>query len=171
MKRDEVHTDEVRKAYTFSFDRTIEGVSADVKGDCLCADGATIKAPDNKKGKPDISPLHTSQANVKGLNGKWAYIMTPAGGNVIESTLTMSEMEDNLISGNLTVNDNTKTYIIGSFDGANLILIRETGLETMQVYTLVYQRDIDGFIGTYRNVGKYSDSGTIKMFRPRVKLK
>src|SRR4249919_2455898 len=48
MRNNRIHANEVRSAYTFSFDRTVSGVQAGAKGDCPCAEGATIKAPDNE---------------------------------------------------------------------------------------------------------------------------
>ena len=71
------------------------------------------------------------------------------------------QQNGNSVTGNLLVSDNTKTAITGTFSGDALSLSRDTGLETIQQYQLS-KKSNTYFSGTYQNIGKYPDSGTVE---------
>jgi hypothetical protein len=76
-------------------------------------------------------------------------------------TLTQS---DSNVTGVMTTPDSSSSGVTGALMGKAMSLSRDTGLNTMQSYDLRKMSD-DQFIGTFHNVGKYPDSGTIELDR------
>lgn len=97
------------------------------------------------------------------VTGEWQYKMLSASGAIYTGKVFMVE-EGATITGNLFVNDNTRTTITGTLINNELTLSRETGLQTTQAYRLI-RVSAKLFTGTYSNKGKYADSGSIEFSR------
>ena len=69
------------------------------------------------------------------------------------------------VTGSLQTPDGSRPYVSGTYDQATgtLMLTRDTGLDTIQKYTL--RRLGNKLSGYYVNEGKYADSGTIAITR------
>ncbi len=73
------------------------------------------------------------------------------------------EQAGQTVTGNLVTADGTPGYLTGRLVGSILTLSRNTGLDTVQHYQVTVEGD--QFSGTYRNEGRYPDSGTITGYR------
>lgn len=98
------------------------------------------------------------------LAGGWAYKMKSTSGAIFEGSLTL-HVNGSQITGTMSTPDRSRPNLSGSYDAATgtLTLSRDTGLDTIQKYTL--QRQGNKLIGYYLNEGRYADSGTIELFR------
>jgi len=99
------------------------------------------------------------------FSGVWQYTMTSAvSGNTYKGTLSL-KAHGNQVSGTLDAPDGTRGEVVGFFHPRSEILTfqRETGLETVQKYSLPYREK--RFAGTFWNEGKYADSGTFELTR------
>jgi len=101
------------------------------------------------------------------LGGGWAYTMRSNSGAVFQGTLTLN-VSGSQVTGTLQTPDGSKPYLSGSYDASTgtLTLARDTGLETIQRYSL--SRIGNKLLGRYRNEGKYADAGSIELFRMRL---
>ena len=97
------------------------------------------------------------------VSGEWKYKMVSASGSTLTGKVFLVVNETS-VSGNLFTNDKTKTAISGTLINSELLLSRVTGLQTTQIYNL-RRGDKNHISGTYRNEGKYTDSGMIEFFR------
>jgi hypothetical protein len=104
------------------------------------------------------------ESNV-GLSGVWQYTMTSkVSGNTYKGTLSL-RMHGNQVSGTLNAPDGSRGEVTGFFNPRSeiLTLSRDTGLETVQRYSLPFREN--RFLGTFWNEGKYPDSGTFSITR------
>jgi len=113
-----------------------------------------------------VEPVPTQAvvvAKIVPVTGEWQFKMVSAGGSVFTGKVFLVENGTN-ITGNLMTPDNTNTKIAGTFINGIISISRETGLQTTQQYELT-RVEKNRFSGTYSNIGKYPDSGTIEFFR------
>ena len=98
------------------------------------------------------------------LEGGWSYTMNSASGAKFQGGLTL-HVNGTQVTGTLSTPDGSRPYVTGSYDAAtgSLTLTRDTGLDTIQKYTL--RRLGNKMSGYYQNEGKYADSGTIEIVR------
>lgn len=98
------------------------------------------------------------------LEGGWAYKMKSASGTTFEGSLTL-HVNGSQVTGTLKTPDGSQPNLSGAYDAATgtLTMTRDTGLDTIQKYTL--RRQGNKMIGYYLNQGKHADSGTIELFR------
>lgn len=108
-----------------------------------------------------IQPVVNAQ--IFPVTGEWQYKMTSSGGAVFTGKVFLVE-NGTSISGNFFVTDKTNPKIAGTFMNIILSISRETGLQTTQQCELT-RISKSQFSGTYKNEGKYPDSGTIEFFR------
>jgi hypothetical protein len=97
------------------------------------------------------------------LSGAWNYTMSSAqGGGVHHGTITLSQ-SGTYVTGTMTQADHTSTSVRGSFNSNTLIMSRDTGLNTIQTYSLT--RSDDSLSGTFQNEGQFPDSGSFRIDR------
>lgn len=98
------------------------------------------------------------------LEGGWAYTMNSASGTIFKGGLTL-RVNGSDVTGTLSTPDGSRPYISGTYDQATgtLTLTRDTGVDTIQKYTL--RRLGNKLTGFYVNEGKHADSGTIEITR------
>lgn len=98
------------------------------------------------------------------LAGGWSYTMVSASGARFQGGLTL-QVNGSQVTGTLSTPDGSRPYVSGSYDAATgtVTLTRDTGLDTIQKYTL--RRLGNKMHGDYLNEGKYADSGTIEIVR------
>ena len=112
-----------------------------------------------------MKPKPPQQPPVDSVTGYWTYTTkSNVSGNVHSGTITLTH-DGSLISGVLEkVFDNSKTGLKGSISGDTVELTRDTGLDTIQTYRLRRSGN-DILVGTFENVGKYPDNGSIELRR------
>jgi len=81
----------------------------------------------------------------------------------VSTTLTL-EQSGQTVTGNLVTMDGTPGQVTGRLVGSTLTLSRNTGLDTIQYFQVTVQDD--SFTGTFRNEGRFKDSGTFTGSRP-----
>lgn len=161
---DQVFKGQVYAAYNYARAELTKpqgsGGSDDTKGDNASAvSGLTVPPPPLKKPKSQVKMvIVTSLATI---DGEWSFKIISASGPVNTDKLTIS-LDGKIVSGTLVGSNGNQMQVVGSFDTGILILICITGLETTQVYTL-RRTDSRHFSGTFKNEGKWPDSGTIDM--------
>lgn len=98
------------------------------------------------------------------LEGSWSYTATNSSGAKFTGGLTL-RVNGSQVTGTLSTPDGSRPHVSGTYDEATgtLRLTRDTGLETIQRYTL--RRLGNKLSGSYVNEGKYADSGTIEIIR------
>jgi hypothetical protein len=95
------------------------------------------------------------------LSGAWNYTMSSEqGGGVHQGTITLSQSGQK-VTGTMTQFDQTGTTVDGSFNNNTLTMTRDTGLNTIQTYSLT--RSGNNLSGTFRNVGQYPDTGSFRI--------
>jgi len=99
----------------------------------------------------------------KPLPGEWRATLTSSTGSAFSGILLIVTNEE-VVSGTLTLSDQSDNKITGMFDGQNLVLMRNTGLRTIQTYMLK-KIGPDHYSGTYKNEGDSADNGRIEMVR------
>jgi hypothetical protein len=112
--------------------------------------------------KPKMQMRILTSAYLNNVDGSWQFKIISATGTITPGTLEVSQ-NGKIVSGTLINPGGRQMQVIGSFDAGVLIMICLTGLETTQVYTLS-RIDLKHFSGTFKNVGKWPDSGTIEMY-------
>jgi hypothetical protein len=99
------------------------------------------------------------------LDGGWGYTMrSSASGETHVGSLTLKQ-DGSHVTGTFSAFDKSNPNLYGSYDPATgtLSLSRDTGLDTVQTFTL--RRSGGKLTGTFRNKGRYPDSGTIELRR------
>jgi hypothetical protein len=99
------------------------------------------------------------------VSGSWKYKMnSEVSGNTNEGSLTLTQ-DGATVSGVLeNTIDNSKSGVKGTFVGNTLELSRNTGMDTVQNYRLTKHNE-DQLAGTFENVGKWPDRGTVQIER------
>jgi len=101
--------------------------------------------------------------NPNPIAGVWKYEMTSnEGGGVHQGTLTLS-VQKSAVRGEIDTWDNSSKTVTGNWSNGVLELTRDTGLETVQHYTITVEGGTGK--GTFQNTGRYHDSGTIVLTR------
>jgi len=108
---------------------------------------------------------HPTPAPAYSVSGFWKYKMTSqVSGNTNQGSLTLTQ-DGTTVAGVLdNIFDNTKSGVEGTFIGNTLELSRDTGADTTQKYRLTKESD-NKLTGTFDNVGKWPDKGTIEIER------
>jgi hypothetical protein len=114
-------------------------------------------------GKVKVKPEKIDNLGIISIDGEWNYELVSASGEIYRGTIIIQNMNGN-ITGNMQFNGNKIYSISGTISGTKLQLTRDTKLNTIQIYNLT-KIDINHFKGTFKNDGKYSDSGTIDISR------
>lgn len=98
------------------------------------------------------------------VTGVWRYTSnSTVSHGTYQGTMTLTQSDSN-VTGVMTTPDSSSSGVAGTLMGKTMSLSRDTGLNTMQSYDLRKMSD-DQFTGTFHNVGKYPDSGTIELDR------
>ncbi len=97
------------------------------------------------------------------LTGQWKATLTSSGGGVFTGTLIVVTNED-VVTGTFAISDLSDDKVTGMYDDANLVLMRNTGVATIQTYILKRINE-NHFSGTYRNEGNVPDEGRIELVR------
>jgi hypothetical protein len=99
------------------------------------------------------------------VGGVWNYrAVSEVSHQQLQGVLRLT-MEGSIVSGEMeNTFDNSKSGLHGTFANDVLELSRDTGLETVQNYTL-RKLGTGKFSGEFRNIGKYPDKGTIEIER------
>jgi len=99
------------------------------------------------------------------FDGGWGYAMhSNVSGATHVGSLTLNRY-GSYVTGAFAAFDRSNPFVDGSYDPitGTLTLSRDTGLETIQTFIL---RRVGGKLtGTFRNRGRYSDFGTIELWR------
>ena len=108
---------------------------------------------------------HPTPPPMYSVSGFWKYKMhSNLSGNTVQGSLTLTQ-DGTTVSGVLeNTFDNTKSGVKGAFVGNALELSRDTGMDTVQNFRLTKQND-NKLAGTFDNVGKWPDKGTIEIER------
>jgi len=108
---------------------------------------------------------HPPEPTKYSVSGFWKYKMTSeVSGNITRGSVTLTQ-DGTTVTGVLeNTFDNTKSGVQGAFIGNSLELSRNTGKDTVQNYRLTKQND-NKFAGTFENVGKWPDRGTVEIER------
>lgn len=93
------------------------------------------------------------------VTGTWTVVMR----GQVTTTLTLEQSGES-VTGHLTTTDGTPGLVTGKVTGTTLTLSRNTGRNTIQHYQVMVQGD--SFSGTFRNEGRFSDSGAFTGTRP-----
>jgi hypothetical protein len=96
------------------------------------------------------------------LNGSWAYTMkSSVSGRTFLGQLTLTVTGDQVV-GKVETPDEVRGEVRGSYDPATgiLLLTRDTGLNTLQKYSL--RSTGNKFIGRFWNEGQHPDSGSFE---------
>jgi hypothetical protein len=154
-----------------SKDAIIADLKRQLKIPTSSSSAITVEPPIPTLKKPKVSGAKTTSSMIirqeKPLEGEWQATLTSSTGTVFYGSLLIALNAD-LVSGTLTMSDNTGTKVTGMFDGRNFILLRNTGRNTMQTYTLT-KIDQDHYSGTYKNDGNSVDNGKIEISRSASK--
>jgi len=98
------------------------------------------------------------------VTGVWRYTSnSTVSHGTFQGTMTLTQSDSN-VTGVMTTPDSSSSGITGVLMGKTMSLSRDTGLNTTQSYDLRKMSD-DRFTGTFHNVGKFPDSGTIELDR------
>lgn len=119
--------------------------------------------PVTMKPKLPAEPPIVINLKIIDLSGAWNYSMSSTSGSIFTGIATLA-INETAVTGNFSVQDNTRTSIVGTFINNALSILRDTGLDTVQVMNLT-GIDANHFTGTYNNQGKWADSGTISLSR------
>ena len=118
-----------------------------------------------------LSPVPFAEANLNAGEvpqataavGKWTYRMQSNSGPGYTGQLTLQQAGSGAFTGSMVTTDGTHGLLTGKLRGRVLQLTRDTGLQTLQLFSLFW---VDGrWTGTYENEGQYADSGTVDLSR------
>jgi hypothetical protein len=164
------HAAEVQKAYEYSVDKARSAVT---ERDSLKKQLAS--APHDDRGSTTAGlempppPLHGPRNQfamaefVNTVAGVWKYEMvSDEGGGVHQGMLTINLRKSD-VSGEMDTWDNSARSFTGSWNNGVLELVRDTGLETVQKFKIGIKGNTGK--GTFRNDGRYPDSGSITLSR------
>ena len=112
-----------------------------------------------KAGAEEKDPEDNASA---GVGGTWT-VHFKGGTADTTTTLSLKQM-GTAVTGQLRTPDGSQGEVKGTFNGRELVLSRETGLQTVQHYRVTVTGN--RFSGTFNNVGKYKDQGTFTGTRP-----
>ncbi len=87
------------------------------------------------------------------VSGTWNVVFK----GQIRTVMTLEQVGEQ-VTGNLITTDGSAGYVTGRFVNPTLTLSRDTGMDSIQRYQVTVQGN--SFSGSYRNEGRYSDSGT-----------
>ena len=160
----------MQKAYEYSVDKVRYAIKerdslrkqlASTSHDGLASTTAGLEMPP--------PPLHGPRNQfavaefVNTIAGVWNYEMvSDQGGGVHQGTLTINLRKSD-VSGEMDTWDNSARVITGSWNNGVLELIRDTGLETVQKVKIGIKGNTGK--GSFRNDGRYPDSGSITLSR------
>ena len=105
----------------------------------------------------------TVRHDVSLLTGTWHYsLASSVAGTTHEGSMSLTQ-KGRILAGVMDVWDGSKGEIAGTVEGSNVKLTRDTGLNTIQEFTLTgTDRSLSG---VFSNTGKYLDNGTITLQR------
>ena len=112
-----------------------------------------------------LKPKPSPPATPSSVAGSWNYSMkSDVSGNVHAGAMTLAQ-DGSVVSGVLEKTfDNSKSGLRGTLFDNTLELTRDTGLDTVQTYRLKKSGD-DKFSGTFENIGRHPDRGSIELGR------
>jgi hypothetical protein len=136
--------------------------------------GEYLSQEESEHSKPSGEYLSQEEEHVgessEGLTAQkgWNYRMTSAISGQIYSGVMTFTISGNSAGGRITIRDpnsgTTQTFnVIGTYNSGTLLLDRDTGLQTIQHYSLFGEGN--KMKGVFWNTGKYGDNGTFEIER------
>jgi hypothetical protein len=103
------------------------------------------------------------------ISGEWRFTTHSSVSGETHSGILILRLNGNSVTGNIETLDRSNVEMTGTYDAdsGTLTLNRDTGLETIQKYSLRRRGAI--FAGKFWNEGRYEDSGTIEIVRQAPK--